>query len=36
MALSAIQMEQWKETEVPGDLKDMAINTKLGNPRRWV
>lgn len=35
-ALSTVQMDQWKESEVPDELKEQAITTKLGKARNWV
>lgn len=34
--LAATQMDQWDEKEVPAELKQQAITTKLGNARNWV
>ncbi|MEI6711381.1 MAG: hypothetical protein WCK88_04170 [bacterium] len=35
-ALATVQMDQWNESDVPDDLKQQPITTKLGKARNWV
>ncbi|MFA6079895.1 MAG: phosphoribosyltransferase [Candidatus Gracilibacteria bacterium] len=35
-ALATVQMDQWNESDVPDDLKQQSITTKLGKARNWI